>query len=219
MIFVFVPYYGKWNGYFQKCLDRQTERFHLIKYNRKDNNAGWTRACNDFYREFQRFRGTEGSVVCIMNNDITFGDGFFTEGSTVERGEILIPDGFQTQIDWRTKSVTEGGRIDTFPGRAFFMTAEDFIQSDGFTRSLPHYLADLDFGYKMIRKGMRVNTMVQYIIHATHPVNANPWSARSNNNPLFWTIFLLRNGRNRYIFINLIKSWVELFRKSSRLVM
>lgn len=211
MIFVFVPYYGKWHDYFQKCLDRQSEKLHLIKYNRKDNNVGWTRACNDFYREFKRFRGTEDSVICIMNNDITFDDTFFSEGMNVKHGEVLIPDGCQVQITWENKGVTEGERIDTFPGRAFFMTAEDFICSGGFTWLLPHYLSDYDFGYKMIRRGMRVRTMTRRIRHVPHPVNTNPWSARSVNNPMAWTIFLLRNGRNKYLFINLLKAWAALF--------
>lgn len=212
MIFVFVPYYGKWNDYFQECLDSQTEKFHLIKYDRKANNVGWTRACNDFYKEFKRFRGTEDSAVCIMNNDITFIDSFFAEGATVKRGEILIPGGSQVHFDWKHKRIITDGRIDTFPGRTFFMTAKDFIQSGGFTRSLPHYLSDYDFGFKMINRGMIVNTMKQKIYHESHQVNTNPWSVRSVNNPMAWTVFLLRNGRNKYLFINLIKSWAELFR-------
>ena len=211
MIFVFVPFYGKWHDYFQKCLDGQSEKFHLIKYNRKDNNVGWTRACNDLHKEFKRFRGTGGSIVCIMNNDITFDDTFFSEGMNVKRGEILIPDGLQTHINWKNKGAIEGERIDTFPGRAFFMTAEDFICSGGFTRLLPQYLSDYDFGYKMIRRGMIVHAMTQGIKHKTHTVNTNPWSVRSVNNPIAWTVFLLRNGRNRYIFINLLKSWSVLF--------
>jgi len=211
MIHLFVPYYGEWHDYFQKCLDSQTVKFRLFKYDRKENGGGWTSACNLFYREACRYRGIEDDVICIMNNDITFHDSFLSEGCRVEEGTVLIPHGTGISIDWRTKRTYHGA--DTFPGRAFFMTAPDFIKSGGFCRLLPHYLADYDYGFKLARRGMKIKEMTQGIHHDNHPVNRNPWRVRSVNNPIAWTIFLFRNGRNRFVFKNLVTSWYELIKK------
>ncbi len=215
MIFVFVPYYDKWNDYFQNCLDFQTEQFHLMKYNRKETGDYWTHACNFFLEQMKTYRGiTNDDVICIMNNDIRFSSDLMAEGGKVKENEILIPDECGIQIDWKTKKITKadstGDPIDTFPGRTFFMKAPDFINSGGFSKLLPHYLSDYDFGIRMIKKGMRIGTMNQSIHHVEHPKNNNPWSIRSANNPVFWTIFLLKHGRNRYFFLNLLKVWAEL---------
>ena len=211
MIHLFVPYYGDWHSRFQKCLDNQSVEFRLFKYDRKENGGGWTSACNLFHKEFSRYRGIEDDVVCIMNNDITFENNFLSEGCRVGEGTVLIPHGTGIAIDWRTKRTHHGA--DTFPGRAFFISAPDFIRSGGFCRSLPHYLSDYDYGFKMVRRGMRIEEMCQGIKHDIHPVNRNAWMVRSVNNPLSWTVFLLRNGRNKYIFINLVKSWAELLKR------
>jgi hypothetical protein len=211
MIYLFVPYYGVWPEAFTECLNRQSVKHMLIPYNRKENGGGWTSACNQFYKSFCKWRGTEDDVVCIMNNDITFDDNFLSEGCRVKPWTVLIPKGEGITIDWRTKQCHHGA--DTFPGRAFFMCADDFIRSGGFCRWLPHYLADYDFGFKLTRKGVIVSEMSQGINHEPHSVNRNPWRLRSVNNPLSWTLFLLRNGLNKYIFLNLLKSWSELFIK------
>jgi len=205
MIFVFVPYYDKWNAYFQDCLEDQTAKFHLIKYNREDTGEGWGAACNWFLKTLKTFRGIEDDVICIMNNDICFYKTLMAEGATVKHNEILISEG--VQINWKDKSITKG--TDTFAGRTFFMTATDFMASGGF--SLPHYLADYDFGLRMAKKGMKIREMKHNIHHAEHPKNTNPWSMRSVNNPLIWTVFLFRHGRNRYLLKNLLKVWWELF--------
>jgi len=210
MIYLFVPYYGEWHSYFQECLDNQAEKFWLFKYDRKENGVGWTSACNMFHREFSRYRGTEDDVICIMNNDITFGDFFLSEGYEVDTGTVLIPRDSGVSFDWSNKRCHHG--LDTFPGRAFFMTAPDFIKSGGFSRLLPHYLSDLDYGFKLTKRGMRIEEMNHSINHESHPVNRNAWSVRSVNNPVSWTVFLLRWGRNRYILKNLLTSWLELFK-------
>ena len=210
MIFVFVPYYDKWNDYFQNCLDRQTAEFHLMRYNRKVTGDCWSHACNFFLKQMKTFRGIGSEdVVCIMNNDILFDD-LMAKGSQVKTGEILIPEGSGIQIDWKTKQMINGSRIDTFPGRTFFMTAPDFIHSGGFSKLLPHYLSDYDFGIRMIKKGMVVKEMSARVQHVDHPKNTNPWSIRSVNNPFFWTVFLLKHCMNRYFFLNLLKVWAEL---------
>jgi len=211
MIFVFVPYYDKWNDYFQKCLDNQTAEFILMKYNAKEMGGYWGGACNYFLKQIKTYMGiTYDDTICIMCNDITFSDDLLAEGNKVKKNEILIPDGYDIQIDWKTKKIAKGDRIDTFLGRTFFMKAPDFIRSGGFSKLIPHNLSDYDFGIRMIKRGMIVRTMDRPIHHADHAKNHNPWSIISVNNPLFWTIFLLKHGRNRYFFLNLLKVWAEL---------
>ena len=209
MIHLFVPYYGVWPDYFQECLDSQTVPFRLFKYDRKEIGDGWTAACNLFYKEFKRYRGTEDDVICIMNNDIRFDANFLSEGCRVRPGTVLIPHGTGASFDWKTKSCRHG--YDTFPGRAFFMTAPDFIKSGGFDRFIPHYLSDYDFGFRMTKGGMRIEEMSQHISHAAHSINTNPWMLRSVNSPLSWSIFLLKHGRNKYLLLNLLRAWAELF--------
>ena len=211
MIFLFVPYYETWPDYFQDCLDRQTADFVLMRYDRKEMGGYWTAACNYFLKTLKTYRGiTHDDIVCIMNNDIMFTDDFLSEAGGVRPGDILIPNGSGVQIDWRTKRMFNGDRVDTFPGRAFFMTAPDFINSGGFSRLLPHYRSGYDFGIRVIKKGMTVRAMARGIHHVDHPKNCRPLCIRSVNNPIFWTVFLLKHGRNRYFFLNLLKAWAEL---------
>ena len=216
MIFLFVPYYEKWNDYFQNCLDNQTAEFVLMKCSQEDVGGYWSNKCNFFLKQIKTYRGISyDDVICIMCNDIMFGADLMAEGSKVKENEIMIPFGNGIQIDWKTKKMIKryGHLIDTFPGRTFFMKAPDFMKSGGFSKLLPHYLSDYDFGIRMIKKGMIVKTMNAVIRHAEHPKNNNPWSIRSTNNPVFWTIFLLKHGRNRYFFLNLLKVWAELILK------
>lgn len=208
MIFIFVPYYHEPDQYFMDCLKNQTVPFKLIKYNRKAHKDLWTHACNFFISELKRYRGlSDRDVVCIMNSDITFSETLIEEGSRVRKGEILIPEGNQVQIDWSKKKFFKGERIDTFPGRCFFMTAKDLMCSGGFYKLLPHYLSDYEFGIRMIKKGMKVRLINQSIIHEDHPKDAPLFSLRAVNNPILWTIFLLKAGRNKYLPLNILKSW------------
>ena len=210
MIHLFVPYYGGWPSSFQECLDRQTVKFRLFKYDTKEADCGHASAVNLFHREFKRYRGTADDVICIMCNDITFDDNFLSEGYSVEPGAVLIPRGTGISFDWRTMRTSHGA--DTFSGRAFFMRAPDFIKSGGFSRLIPHYLSDYDYGFRMVREGMRIDEMIQGIKHDSHAVNTNAWSVRSVNNPVSWTVFLLRWCCNRHIFLNILKSWYRLFK-------
>jgi len=209
MIYIFVPYYNQPDEKFCECLARQTVDYKLLKYDRRANKDYWSHACNVFYHEMRRYRGIEpNDVVCIMNSDITFSDTLIEEGSTVNSGEILIPRGCGIEINWQRKKFFRGSRIDTIPGRCFFMRMGDFLNSGGFSRLLPHYLSDYDFGIRMKRKGMKINLMNQPIYHKKHSLNTRTFSVLNPKNPVFWMIFLLKHGRNRYFFINLLKIWM-----------
>lgn len=208
MIFIFVPYYHEPEQEFLDCLDRQTVKFKLIKYNRKAHKDLWTHALNFFVSELKRYRGiTDNDVACFMNCDITFGDTLVEEGSRVRTGEILIPEGCQVTIDWAKKKFYEGDRIDSFIGRCVFMKVNDLIKTGGFCKLLPHYLSDIEFGIRVIKQGFRVKIMNQSITHEEHDRSAPLFSLRAVNNPVLWTIFLLRAGINRYLPLNILKSW------------
>lgn len=210
MIYVFVPYYNEDSDGFKRFINNQNyKEFKLIRRDRKRDGIYWTRACNDFYKDIKRYRGVkDDDIICIMNNDIVFLDDYLRVGSKVKQGEIFVCDGIT--IDWKHKKFFRGSRVDTFPGRAFFMTAKDFMQSGGFCKWLPHYLSDIDFGIKMVKKGLKVYEMVE-ILHPEHKKEERPFSILSPHNPIFWTIFLLKNF-NRYTFINIIKAWITALR-------
>jgi hypothetical protein len=216
MILIFIPYYHPDTKEFRKSLDRQTIKFREIRRDRKRDGIYWSEACNDFYKQVQTFRGIkDNDVICIMNNDISFSQDLFSEGSKVKQGEVLIPKGQSVGIDWENKRFYEGGS-DTFPGRTFFMTYKDFIQSGGFSKFLPHYLSDYDFGIRQIKKGLKIKEIDIEVFHSDHPKEQNPFTKHSPDNPFYWTVFLLKHF-NRYFFINFLKVWVTTWRLSKGL--
>lgn len=213
MIYVFIPYYHPDTKEFTESLAKQTVQFRIIKRDRKRDGIYWTKALNDFHKEMKYWRGVKAEdVICVMNNDISFDSGFFEEGSQVKEGEIYGPEG--VKIYWPKKRfrslMYNQPMIDTFPGRAFFMTYKDFANSGGFCRLLPHYLSDYDFGIKMIKKGLKFVVMKNKIVHPYHP-QVTGFKMISVNNPVFWTIFLLRH-LNIYTPINIVKAWIDSLR-------
>jgi len=213
MIIVFIPFYHTDTNLFRQSLENQSVPFREIRRDRKRDKTYWSLACNDFHKQVQTFRGLkDNDTICIMNNDIYFGVNLLREGSKVQQGEILIPRGQGIKIDWNKKQFIEGGS-DTFPGRTFFMTYKDFKNSGGFSRLLPHYLSDYDFGIRQVKKGLKVKEMFLRTYHPEHEKERKPFSKVSPDNPFYWTVFLLKHF-NRYFFINLIKAWVTAWRLS-----
>ena len=209
MIYVFVPYYNEDTPEFKKSLESQTVPYRLIKRNRKRDKIYWTKSVRDFQREIKRFCGAKDTdVVCIMNNDIQFEPELFEEGSEVSIGECYVPHGNQVQIFWKHKEFHEGLKVDGFYGRCFFMTLYDFKRIK-FSRLLPHYLADLDFGIRVVKK-TETTLMGCHIIHDEHPRKEGKLILNTTN-PIFWTIFLLKHP-NRYTLLNILKAWYGIFR-------
>ena len=206
MIYVFVPYYHEDTPEFKKSLESQTVPYRLIKRDRKKSKILWTKAVNDFWEDSFNW-GKDDDVVCIMNNDIEFDVELFEEGSEVSIGECYVPQGNQVQIDWQNKKFTEGLRIDGFYGRCFFLTLHDFKQTK-FSRLLPHALADIDFSIRVVNK-IDTTLMGCHIIHDRHSYqDCSKWSWRSYDNPIVWTIFLLRHP-NRYTLLNIARCWYD----------
>jgi len=90
------------------------------------------------------------------------------------------------------------------------MTLKQFKNSGGFCKYLPHALADIDFGLKVLKKSEMIYNYAEWRHpeHSYEPVSK--WSLRSYENPFLWTIFLLKNY-NRYTFINILKAWYSAF--------
>ena len=209
MIYLFVPYYHPNSEEFINSLAKQTEGYRLIKRDRKRDKIYWTKACNDFLKDTQKYRGIkDNDIICIMNNDISFGPELFTEGSKVKQGEVYLPEG--VHINWKYKKFIpvsyDETMVKTFPGRCFFMTYGDFKKSGGFSKLLPHYLSDYDFGIKMLKK-LKPVMMRSKVKHTQHP-QVTGFNMVSVNNPIFWTIFLIKHF-NRYTFINIAKAWYD----------
>jgi GT2 family glycosyltransferase len=216
MIYIFAPYFNKPERSFYQCIENQIVKLKLIRYDRKAHRDYWSYACNYFLKEMKRYRGIDpDDVVCIMNVDIIFGDSLMKEGATVKDGEILIPYSYGIKIDWKRRKFLWGDRIDTFPGRCFFMKVSDFLNSGGFSQLLPHYLSDYEFGIRMIQKGMKVREMFSYVYHKEHSKSTKLFSVLCPANPIFWTIFILKCCKRKYIFINLLKSWGVIFKNKS----
>ena len=213
MIYVFVPYWNEDTPEFKKSLESQTVPYRLIKRNRKASKILWTEAVNDFWRECSRWQGAkDDDVICIMNNDIEFGKLLFELGATAKDWDIIVPDEFLIEVDWRNKKFTYGGDYNSFIGHCFFMSLKDFRESGGFCRLLPHALADIDFSYRMYKKKKATIWRVGGVHHEDHDYEkCSKWSWRSYDNPILWTIFLLRHP-NRYTLLNIIKSWVSALR-------
>ena len=211
MIYLFIPYYHEDSDGFRKSLDKQTVPFKTIRRNRKRDKIYWSRACNDFYKDLKKYRGIkDDDVICIMNNDISFPPTFFEEGQKVKEGRVLVPEGIN--INWKFKQFYPHRNphlsTNAFAGRAFFITAKDFKNSKGFSRLLPHYLSDYEFSIRVLKKCKPI-LMKQKITHDNHPKEASTFSVLNPGNPIFWTIFLLKCGLNKYFFINLVKIWAS----------
>jgi len=217
MLFLFVPYYNEPTKEFLESIENSTVKFggdtyanRLIYRDRKRAGIYWTKSVNDFYDYVKSCRGVNPSdVVAICNSDISFNSDLIEEGMKVKEGEVYIPEGIR--IDWSEKSfLTSDYMADTFAGRCFFMTYGDFKRSGGFSKFLPHYLSDYDFGIKMLKK-LRPVIMTNKIKHSHHS-QVTGFNMISVNNPIFWTMFLLRHF-NLYTLINIGKAWYDaLFR-------
>ena len=213
MLFLFVPYYNEPIKKFLESVENSTIKFsgdthsnRLIYRDRKRAGIYWTKAVNDFYNYVSKCRGIKDSdIIGIMNSDISFGSDLIEEGMKVKQGEVYISQGIQ--IDWRKKKFFEGNRIDTFPGRCFFMTYKDFINSGGFSKLLPHYLSDYDFGIKMCKR-LKPIQMESEVYHEPHIKNKEMFSILNPVNPIFFTIFLLKHF-NRYTLLNILKAWYD----------
>ena len=203
MIYVFYPYWSESTYDFSKSLQSQKETFTLITRNRKADGILWTKALRDFQN---RLEAKDDDIICIMNNDIKFKPYLFTEAKSIKQGEIFIPWGCQLTINWKSKKFFTGNKIDSFLGRCFFMTAKDFLQIK-FSRFLPHALADIDFGIRAVKK-FEPKFMTNSVYHPEHSYEpAYRFSLRSYENPVLWTIFLLKHP-NRWTWLNIIKSWL-----------
>jgi len=219
MIYVFIPYYNEDTPEFKKSLESQTYKdYRIIRRDRKRDKIYWTKAVRDFQKEVKRFCGAkDDDIVCVMNNDIEFNGELFELGSQVKSGEIFIPADVECFIDFSDKSFKEESFpfCNCFIGRCFFMTLGDFKRVK-FSRLLPHALADIDFSIRALRicKPVLIHPEIKHKEHTYQ--DCSMFSLRSYNNPILWTIFLLKHP-NRYTFINILKSWYEvirLFRKS-----
>lgn len=207
-LFVFVPYWNEHTKEFTDSLSKQTEvSYRLITRDRKKDGIMWTKALRDFQKECKRFLAKDSDVVAVMNNDVKFDKNLFKLGSSVDAGSVYIPFDCSVEINWKHKHFSFGGKkIDSFLGRCFFMTLGDFKKIK-FSRLLPHALADIDFGIKAVK------TLTPYFLgcefsHPDHEYKkVNKFSLLSYENPILWTIFLLKHP-NRYTLLNIIKAWL-----------
>lgn len=207
-LFVFVPYWNPHTKGFTDSLAKQTDvSYRLITRDRKKDNIMWTKALRDFQKECKRFLAKDSDVICVMNNDVEFGNHLFSTGSLVRQGEVFIGYGCGVEINWKYKRFLFGSnKTDSFLGRCFFMTLGDFKKIK-FSRMLPHALADIDFGIRVIKK-LEYTYIPIYFNHPDHEYKrVNKFSLLSYENPILWTIFLLKHF-NRYTLLNIIKAWL-----------
>ena len=211
MIYVFIPYWHEDTPEFKKSLESQTFKKHIIiRRNRKASKILWTEAVNDFYKECKRWCGTkDDDVICIMNNDIEFDENLFDEVSKI-KNYVWYSEG--VAIDWKNKKFYIVPSVSlSFIGHCFAMTLGDFKKSGGFCKYLPHALADIDYGLKVTKK-YGACLLDSYVYHKEHDYEPTSiWSWRSYENPIVWTIFLLKNP-NRYTLLNILKAWYDAFR-------
>ena len=210
MLYVFVPYYNPHTIDFLRSLAKQTETsYRLITRDRKQDKIMWTKSVNDFYKESKRWKGANpDDVICIMNNDTIFDETLFKKGSQVKQGEVLVPHRCEVSINWAIKAFIDGGRIDSFIGRCFFMALGDFHKIGRFCSLLPYALADIDYGIKAMKK-LKGKFIECEFYHPDHPYKkVSRFSLLSYENPILWTIFLLRHP-NRYTLLNIAKAWYD----------
>ena len=207
-LFVFVPYWNEHTKGFTESLANQTDvSYRLITRDRKKDNIMWTKALRDFQKECKRFLAKDSDVICVMNNDVEFGKDLFKLGSSVSQGDVFIGYGCGVEINWKHKQfLFSSNKIDSFLGRCFFMTLGDFKKIK-FSRLLPHALADIDFGIRVVKK-LNPYFLDCVFNHQDHPYKrVSRFSLLSYENPILWTIFLLKHF-NRYTLKNIIKAWL-----------
>jgi len=208
MLYVFVPYYTPNTKGFDESLSRQTVPFRLITRDRKQQKIMWTESVRDFQKEIKRYLGTKDTdVICIMNNDVLFDKDLFRYGNAVIKNEVYIANGCGVKIDWKHKRFDIGNNnIDSFIGRCFFMTLGDFKKIK-FSKLLPHALADIDFGIRVVKK-LRAYFIDCEFVHPDHNYEkVNKFSLLSYENPILWSIFLLKHP-NIYTPLNILKAWI-----------
>jgi len=206
MIHALIPYYHEDSPAFARSLSMQTG-YVEHRFDRRKGRVYWTRAMNELMKEVPR-----EAVVCILNNDLELCPDLFEIGARVRPGEVLIPQTRENgktvewglEVDWSRKKFFYGERIDVFSPRGIFINARDVLP---FRRSLPHYLADYDWAFRLLKNGVQPIRMNAWVNHTPNTVNHNLFSPLNPRNPIFWTVFLWFNCPRNLFVENLARSW------------
>lgn len=156
----------------------------------------------DFVKQFI----SPHDIICVMNDDNTFDKNFLlrsvcklTNGSLVcstDENEGII------KIDWKRFKFTKDKSGKTCSTRAIFLFKRDLTQK--LCKWLPMYLSDYDWVMRLnlnLIEGEPISTLKQDRKFPT-------FSVKNPSNPIFFTIFILRNCPKLWIIPNIIRVWV-----------
>ena len=156
----------------------------------------------DFVMQFAR----PHDIICVMNDDNEFDENFLLRSACKVKDGSLVCSTDENEgiikIDWKRFKFFKSKDGQTCSTRAIFLFKRDLNKK--LCKWLPMYLSDYDWvmklGLKLI-EGESISTLKQDRKFPT-------FSVKNPSNPIYFTIFILRNCPKLWIIPNIIRVWI-----------
>ena len=208
---------------------------------RGDGNLWWAGAIQLGINWLKKNIKNKEELVLITNDDITFDKAYLENGiNTMEevRGSILVTgyknnknvDPFFCFNDSNGKFINKSEpryERNCFSMNSVFLKFNYFETiGDFYPKLLPHYLADIEFSFRAIKKGYTIitskNVKVTWDLSSTgihkgiKDINGNffnfmktIFNKKFSGNPMYWSIFLCLTVKKKKIFTALFNYWLR----------
>ena len=186
---------------------------------RGDGELWWAGALQLGYCWLKSDQPDAQDLVLLINDDTRIAPDFLATAISLLDGKSgvmlhaqcreessgqLLDDG--VRVNWRRlrfSPVHDSTQVDCLSTRGLFIRVDDFLDSGGFRpASLPHYLSDYEFTFRLRRRGVKPMLDPRLKLWTDWRVSATPsvgWSAarrvlfsrRNPSDPRAWMVFVL----------------------------
>jgi GT2 family glycosyltransferase len=174
-------------------------------------------------------------AIVIMNVDATFDKNYINVGiDNLQHHALVVSTAFENashtqmdggvHVDWYKLSFELSDKDKNIAStRGLFMEYEDFIESGGFHKKLPHYHSDYEFTHRLVNDyGYVIKTPKNLILFSDgastgihYPKNLKElFSIKCPHNPIYKSRLILACSPVRYWAINLLRAWAKVFKLS-----
>lgn len=202
-----------------------------------DGNLWWAGAVQQGINWLRHNIKDLSKIVLIANDDISFGENYLENAmKIINKKNINLVSGYENSKkinpffclnDNNGKFISENQK--NYHPNCFAMNAVffklDFLMDIGnfHVRSLPHYLADIEYSYRAIKKGYKFiqdeSVKVKWNIESTgiHEINNLTFknfikvvfSKKYSSNPISWTVFYFYTVKKRYLCLVVTYFWLK----------
>ena len=184
----------------------------------------------------------KSEIILITNDDVTF-DSYYIENAikiikNSKKSFLVASYKNHEEINQLYSFNDKNGRFiqkgePNFKANCFAMNSSfcqfNYLEDVGsfYTKLLPHYLADIEYSYRAIKKGYKVitniNVQVEWDTKSTGIHESNQigfieylrivFTNKYSSNPIHWTYFYFFTMKKKYLIPTLILYWTKFFLK------